>query len=173
MKNAFLLLLLIFASVLLAGCGSNGNDESPYATEYNAYDESHTPLPEPSPQYQPPAPTLPPEETPTAPPTYRDENLAKLAKVWGFVKYTHNSFITGQLDWDTELLALIPIIYESSPEDVNGILYDWFVGLGEDGYDLAREQDFHDVETRPMADLSWVNSEYLGPLAAHLCGIVK
>ena len=72
----------------------------------------------------------------------RDENLVKLAKVWGFTKYTHNSFISGQKCWDEELLALIPIIYHADSADVNSILYDWFVGLGEDGFDLKRGHDF-------------------------------
>ena len=166
----------------------------------------------------------------------RDENLVKLGKVWGFVKYTHNSFISGQLDWDRELLNLISIIYYSDAEDVNGILYDWFIGLGEDGFDLGLWHDFdlsdylvaaafdeeemeehglldilaeyrefmsfftamaedgHDIDWqsfealaeemfplmsaiiptaadatwRPMADLSWINYEYLGSLATHL-----
>lgn len=66
----------------------------------------------------------------------RDKNLEKLGKVWGFVKYTHHSFITGQKCWDEELLQLIPIIYNANTEDVNGILYDWFIGL-YDGYDTA------------------------------------
>jgi len=172
--------------------------------------------------------------------TERDENLAKLGKVWGFVKYTHHSFISGQLDWDAELLNIIPIIYNSSAEDVNGILYDWFISLGEDGYDFEFGHDFvlsdfltrfatqfeqfealndpslealtnnmrelheffasllrdgYDLDLqsfaelteevfpemlkeipmeassyqmRPMADLSWINEEYLGPLAVHL-----
>jgi hypothetical protein len=63
------------------------------------------------------------------------ENLAKLAKVWGFAKYTHQAFITGERCWDEELLNLIPIVRAARPRQVNGILYDWFAGLGEDGYD--------------------------------------
>jgi hypothetical protein len=176
-------------------------------------------------------------------PSSRDENLEKLARVWGFAKYTHHSFISGQMDWDRELLNLIPIIYYADAEDVNGILYGWFTGLGEDGFDggglefghdfnlsnylamLAAEVAIHETfgwgdedpmgilmgfrefidffetlladgydpdwptfvalgeevfpdffvelmpsegERRPMADLSWINYEYLGTLAAHL-----
>ena len=61
-------------------------------------------------------------------------NLEKLAMVWGFTKYTHLAFITGQRCWDTELLALIPVVRFAEPSDVNDILFDWFVGLGESGY---------------------------------------
>ena len=110
---------------------------------------------------------------PANPTAERDENLAKLGKVWGFAKYTHHSFITGQLSWDAELLRLIPIIYHANVAEVNGILYDWFASLGEDGYDLPLFPDLHaDTETdearRPMADLSWIKYEYIGALAARL-----
>jgi len=172
-------------------------------------------------------------------------NLEKLSKVWGFVKYTHNTFITGENCWDEELLRLIPIVRFADEDAVNGILYDWFIGLGDDGYDLEFGHDFgfaghleeweselnwletfdeailwghhspidtviesrkiyeffsalhedgydldwqtfvmmlaetfpdsvmamsmsQDVDLRPVADLSWIDHEYLGPLAAHL-----
>jgi len=65
----------------------------------------------------------------------RDQNLAKLAKVWGFAKYTHPAFLTGEICWDEELLNLMPVIYSADEGDVNGILYDWFVSLGDDGFD--------------------------------------
>jgi len=65
----------------------------------------------------------------------RDQNLATLAKVWGFTKYTHPVFLTGELCWDEELFNLIPIIYSADADDVNDILYEWFVGLGDDGFD--------------------------------------
>jgi len=168
----------------------------------------------------------------------RNENLAKLSKVWGFAKYTHYNFISGQIDWDEELLNLIPVIYNCNANDVNGILYDWFVGLGDDGFDFDPFHDFElenylmimaeqlasfdddlfadllhdyfefyiffssllydgnnldwlsfenmaiemfpetsiamsmaqarDVNLRPMADLSWINYDYLGALSMRL-----
>ena len=91
------------------------------------------------------------------------ENLALLGKVWGFVKYTHDSFITGRLDWDRELLRLVPLVLDGG--DVRVILYEWFVGLGDDGYDNNLPPD---ERLRPMADMSWLNYDYLGPLAVHL-----
>ena len=91
------------------------------------------------------------------------ENLAILGKVWGFVKYTHYSFITGQLDWDLELLRLVSLVLDGG--DVRTILYDWFVGLGEDGYGNNQPNG---EKLRQMADLSWINHDYIGPLASHL-----
>ena len=62
-------------------------------------------------------------------------NLQKTAKVWGFAKYHHMAFLTGERCWDTELLALIPLVRFANEEDVNDILYDWFTGLGDPGWD--------------------------------------
>ena len=131
-------------------------------------------------------------------------NLAKLCKVWGFAKYTHQTFLTGQRCWDEELLALIPVVRFAAEDEVNDILYAWFVGLGDDGYDLDWESmqtilldDFpnhsrliieffedadnhnwtsvqelieelwllaagREINLRPMANLSWINADYLG-----------
>jgi len=63
-------------------------------------------------------------------------NLTKLSKVWGFAKYTHQSFLTGLKCWDEELLSLIPLVRFAGEDEVNDILYEWFLNLGEDGYDL-------------------------------------
>ena len=97
------------------------------------------------------------------------ENLALLGKVWGFVKYTHYIFITGQLDWDAELFRLVPLVLEGG--DVRNLLYDWFVGLGEDGYDFympADQESKHEFVVRSITDLSWINYDFLGALATHL-----
>jgi len=61
-------------------------------------------------------------------------NLQKLAMVWGFTKYTHLAFLTGERCWDAELLELIPIVQFAEPDDVNDLLYSWFVRLGDDGW---------------------------------------
>jgi len=144
-------------------------------------------------------------------PAAHDENLAKLAKVWGFTMYTHQVFLLGERCWDEELLALIPIVRFADEDDVNDILYTWFIGLGDDGYDLDYStfrsillRDFPDhhnvildffedtnnhnwtpveklheelwllntgfeMNLRPMANLSWINEDFLGrPLATVL-----
>ena len=89
-------------------------------------------------------------------------NLQKLCKVWGFLKYTHMVFLTGEKDWDQELLSLIPIIQFAEEDEVNNILYDWYISLGDDGYDdygsSVQEQNM-----RRMADISWtIDESYLG-----------
>lgn len=78
-----------------------------------------------------------PEPEPKTCPQAR--NLQKLCRVWGFATYTHQSFLLGEICWDEELLNLIPIVMYANENEVNDILYEWFLGLGDDGYDLDWE----------------------------------
>ena len=90
------------------------------------------------------------------------ENMQKLAMVWGFAKYTHQAFLTGERCWDDELLGLIPIVRAAHSEDVNIILYNWFISLGDDGYDNTKPDDVNDTVQRAQADMGWVNETFLG-----------
>ena len=67
------------------------------------------------------------------------ENLEKLCKVWGYTKYTHPAFLLGKKDWDEELLKLIPVVSEAKAKEVNDILHEWFVSLGEVNYGTSRK----------------------------------
>ena len=114
----------------------------------------------------PPTPTHPaaPEENPPEDETIgvEAENLRKLCKVWGFVKYTHPAFLSGEKDWDEELLALIPTIQSAAEDEVNDILYDWFISLGDDGYD-GHSSSYDEQRIRTMTDMTWIADEsYLG-----------
>jgi hypothetical protein len=42
--------------------------------------------------------------------TAQIENLATLGKVWGFVKYHHQSVIAGKHHWDYELFRVLPAV---------------------------------------------------------------
>ena len=94
------------------------------------------------------------------------ENLAKLCKVWGYTKYTHPAFLFGEKDWDEELLKLIPTVSEAKEDEVNDILHEWFVSLGEIDYRTlnrvpqwaaAKEED-----KSVQADTNWISEDYLG-----------
>ena len=94
------------------------------------------------------------------------QNLEKLCLVWGYTKYHHPAFLLGQKDWDEELLNLIPTVSEAKEEEVNDILHEWFVSLGEIDYGTlnrvpqwaaAKEED-----KIVQADTSWINADYLG-----------
>ena len=103
------------------------------------------------------------------------ERLAKLCRVWGYVKYTHPAFLLGQRDWDEELLALIPQVRElETHEEVNALLHDWFVGLGEIDYGASAPvtawANAAEEDKLVVADTSWTtDAAYLGnDLAADL-----
>ena len=103
------------------------------------------------------------------------ERLSKLCRVWGYVKYTHPAFLLGKRDWDEDLLELIPQVRElETHEDVNALLHDWFVSLGEIDYGTARSiplwEDASEADKVFAADTSWTtDATYLGEeLAADL-----
>lgn len=56
-------------------------------------------------------------------------SLEKLCKVWGYAKYYHPALAAGELDWDQELLELIPKVLDA-PEDET-LLLDWLESLGD------------------------------------------
>lgn len=94
------------------------------------------------------------------------ERLVKLCKVWGYVKYTHSAFLLGQKDWDEELLALVPQVRErETQEEVNALLHDWFVSLGEIDYGRGNRKPskVNKEDWVIEADTSWTrDAEYLG-----------
>ena len=96
--------------------------------------------------------------------TQEVQNLEKLCLVWGYTKYTHPVFLTGEKDWDEELLKLIPTVSEAKKEEVNDILHEWFVSLGEIDYGISRPAS-KPVESEAIvqADTGWILDEtYLG-----------
>ena len=96
------------------------------------------------------------------------QNLEKLCLVWGYTKYRHPAFYTGEKDWDEELLTLIPQIQEAKTDkETNQILYDWFMSLGQINFGETRNHqswknqnpDKIDIQ----ADISWSkDNDYLG-----------
>ena len=91
------------------------------------------------------------------------QNLEKLCKVWGYVKYTHPVFLTGEKDWDEELLKFIPVVSEAKAEEVNDILHEWFVSLGEIDYGTNRKRTLpSENELIVQSDTDWISQEYLG-----------
>ena len=91
------------------------------------------------------------------------ENLEKLCKVWGYTKYNHPAFLFGEKDWDKELKKLIPVVSEAKEEEVNNILHEWFVSLGEIDYGNSESITLPPDEKRiEQADTSWIREDYLG-----------
>ena len=94
------------------------------------------------------------------------QNLEKLCKVWGYTKYNHPAFLLGQKDWDEELLNLIPIVSEAKEDEVNGILHEWFVSLGEIDYKtISKVPEWVGVTEENKivcTDTAWISEDYLG-----------
>jgi carboxyl-terminal processing protease len=84
------------------------------------------------------------------------EKLAVTAKVWGFLKYYHPNVANGKVDWDNQLLAILPAVEKASTkEDLSGIYLTWIESLG--GVKLCKK-----CQTSPESthfdknfDLSW------------------
>jgi len=92
------------------------------------------------------------------------EDLAKLGKVWGVVKYHHPKVISGDINWDYELFRIMPSIL-AEDSDVNSILYGWVYSLGSESIpgELETEYQFPEdaIQLNPSTD--WCkDKEYLG-----------
>lgn len=59
-------------------------------------------------------------------------NLAKLAKVWGFLKYHHPAVTSGQHQWDYDLFRVLPAVLAAADgQTANQAIADWItVRLG-------------------------------------------
>lgn len=105
------------------------------------------------------------------------ENLAKLCKVWGYVKYRHPTYLLGQRDWDADLMELIPQVQAArQEEEVTALLHEWFVSLGEIDYGTPVSNRFYLTENHVVeSESSWSeDSAYLGAeLAADLAQLPK
>lgn len=56
----------------------------------------------------------------------QEENLYKLGKVWGYVKYHHPAVVSGEVDWDQALFDALPSVLEAaSGEAANQALAQW------------------------------------------------
>lgn len=56
----------------------------------------------------------------------QEENLYKLGKVWGYVKYHHPAVVSGEVDWDQALFDALPSVLEAaSGEEANQALAQW------------------------------------------------
>ena len=76
-------------------------------------------------------------------------SLYKLCKVWGYAKYVHPAFY-DEKNWDKEFIPLaIKVRDAGSEEEVNKLLNEWVVFLGE-----AEEKRENVPE--------WINAEFLG-----------
>lgn len=66
----------------------------------------------------------------------KQNNISKLsttAKIWGFLKYYHPKIGKGEIDWDKELLDILPLVQQGSKnkKELSKIYINWITSLGE------------------------------------------
>lgn len=84
------------------------------------------------------------------------ENLNKLCKVWGFIKYYHPKAIEGSIDMDFELFKVMPLVIKAKSQNaVNRVIYDWVDSLGE----VEEGSNGHNYEVMVTAPTNWIEDE--------------
>ena len=88
------------------------------------------------------------------------EKLATTCKVWGFLKYYHPKVANGELNWDQQLLDILPKVEKAqTKEEFSSLLENWIDGLGE-VKQIAPIASPKDIEYFDKNfDLSWFNNK--------------
>ncbi|MBF4515080.1 PDZ domain-containing protein [Flavobacterium sp. ANB] len=87
------------------------------------------------------------------------EKLAATCKVWGFLKYYHPKVANGEVNWDKQLLDILPKIDKAqTKEEFSLILENWIDDLGpiKEIAPIAVPKDVEYFDKN--FDLSWINS---------------
>jgi hypothetical protein len=104
----------------------------------------------------------------------QQQDLFRLCKVWGFVKYYHPSIAKGDIDWDYELFRVMPEILKAKKEGAaNSIMLKWIKQLGE--FEQATEAWAPEADVKLEATTNWIKDEkqYGKKLSALLVKIQK
>ncbi|CAA9194559.1 hypothetical protein FLA105534_00218 [Flavobacterium bizetiae] len=89
----------------------------------------------------------------------KSENLASLAKVWGFLKYYHPNVAKGNFNWDEQLIQMIPKVEQAqNKDDLSRIYLEWIAALGvvkecKSCKETSKEKSFD-----KNFDLSWTQN---------------
>ena len=63
-------------------------------------------------------------------PREKEKSLVALGQLWGFLKYHHPTVAEGKLDWDAELIKIIPAVMDSQNEEEWKVILDnWIDSL--------------------------------------------
>ena len=92
------------------------------------------------------------------------KNLAKLGKVWGFLKYHHPAITAGTRHWDFELLRILPdVLAAGKTAEANAILLAWIEKVGPIApCDPCVTLPVKNVYRKP--DIAWIDdAKLLGP----------
>jgi peptidase S41-like protein len=86
------------------------------------------------------------------------DNLVTLGKVWGFVKYHHPGVTGGTIDWDAELLRVIPVVLSANGRTAaNAAISRWLEELGPPQPCSICASLPADLAIKP--DTNWIHNE--------------
>lgn len=96
------------------------------------------------------------------------ENLVLLGRIWGFVKYHHPRVARGEVDWDAELLRVVPHVERAADRDAAvRIIAEWLSAVLGDPVPCAPCAVPPD-NAYLTADLDWIyDRELLGENLSH------
>ncbi len=90
------------------------------------------------------------------------DKLAATAKIWGFLKYYHPNVANGKIDWDNQLLEILPSIEKaSSKEELSSIYLAWIESLGNVKLCRKCQSGAESAHFDKSFDLSWFNNDRL------------
>lgn len=83
------------------------------------------------------------------------DNLVRLGKVWGFLKYYHPAVAAGKYNWDAELFRVLPaLLHSADRQAANNVMEKWVEGLPPVAPDTAMKGIPPMVKLPP--DLGWL-----------------
>lgn len=87
------------------------------------------------------------------------ENLALLAKVWGFLKYYHPYIAKGNLNWDYELFRFLPsYLTVTKIKERNDLFLQWINKMGNPAVcRKCSDKELKDAIYKP--DIDWINNK--------------
>lgn len=99
------------------------------------------------------------------------ENVERLGKVWGFLKYSHPQITAGDHQWDFELFRILPAILAARTRaEADASLAGWIDRVGTVPHcEHCVRLDEKDLDLRP--DVSWIDDKRL--LGRRLSGQLK
>ena len=90
------------------------------------------------------------------------QNLYTLGKVWGFVKYHHPEIAQGNVNWDYELIRVLPQVIEASTEDeAQQAMTAWIQKLGEVIATDINTETPEPSEVKLLPDITWITNDDL------------
>jgi len=98
------------------------------------------------------------------------QNLATLARVWGFLKYHHPVVASGKRQWDYDLFRVLPAILAAPDRPrANNVLLPWIDSLGPvPACKPCAQLSLNGLDVKP--DIGWIHDQMLlgPPLAERL-----